>query len=475
MSSTKSKKSSIVSRVSASLEYFGVKRGEKLLIGFSGGPDSTFLITSLNLIKEEWNFELSSVYVDHGIRERHELEDEINFIKWYSGKLGIPCYIEKIPDGQILKVAKERGISSEEYARNQRYSILYKLSAELKVSGIVLGHTYDDQTETLIMRFFAGSDFTGLSGIQGKRGMLIRPLITIKKNEIVSYLKQHHIRYRIDSTNLKDDYLRNKIRHNLIPKLQDIFPGYESALNTFAFKMRQLQNYTEGEIECRYNYIKVENGYKIDGYWFIQLPGFLRVRFVYFIFNKMQEFDNEPIDKLPYNFLRVLLDKDKLQKRKVILKGYGIKLFWNGDMLFYERDVVSTVKKGYLIKLEKNVPYNIDFLNISIKLSDVLDHNMNDDVLKLEKGSIREPLVLRTWREGDRIKIKGGKKSVKKVFQELKIPEDKRNIIPLLVDREGIKVILGKPLGYGNVSSYGILVKREKDKSLNIIIRITEK
>ena len=100
---------------------------------------------------------------------------------------------------------------------------------------------------------------------------------------------------------------------------------------------------------------------------------------------------------------------------------------------------------------------------------------MNDDVLQLKKESLREPVVLRTWREGDRIKIKGGKKSVKKVFQELKIPEDKRNIIPLLVDREGIKVILGKPLGHGNVSSYGIPAKREKDKSLNIIIRITEK
>jgi len=475
MSSTKKNRNSIITKVSVSLKRFGVKAGEKLLIGFSGGPDSTFLMTSLNLLKKDWNFKLLSVYVDHGIRKRDELEGEINFVESYSTQLNIPCYIEKIKDGEIQKTAGERGISSEEYAREKRYSILYRLALTLKASRIVLGHTYDDQVETIIMRFFNGSDYTGLSGMPGKRGIIIRPLISIKKNEITAYLKQHGIPYRTDSTNLKDDYLRNRIRHNIIPKIQGVFPGYESALNNFAVKMGELKSFTEREIVNNCNYTKVKKGYKIDGYWFIQLPGFLRVRFIYYIFNNRPKYSDKLIEKVPYNFLSVLLYKDKIQKRKVVLKGYGFKLYWKGDELFYERDVVSTVKKGYLIKIGKNVHYNIDFLHISITLSEDIEQYAQGDILKIRKGNIREPIVLRSWREGDRIRIKGGKKLIKKVFQELKIPENERDNIPLLVDREGVKIILGKSMGFDNVCSYDIMVKREKAKELNIFIKITEK
>ncbi|NOY09170.1 MAG: tRNA lysidine(34) synthetase TilS [Spirochaetes bacterium] len=474
MSLTKKNHNNFKQRISDAFKRLGVPAGGRLLVGFSGGPDSTFLLYLLSKLKQDWNFELFAAYIDHGMRSKTELREETRFVKSFSGEMGVPLYIERIPEGDIRKGSAAEGISVEEYARNRRYSLFKGLALKVKASRIVLGHNYDDQIETIIMRFFQGSNFSGLSGIPEKRDIIIRPLINFSKSEILGYLKEHNIPFSVDSTNLKTDYLRNKVRHKLMPVISEVFPGYDTGIQVFSEKMKVLKEFSENEILHNKN-IKICNaGYKIDGSWFVGLPGFLRIEIVYYLFDKMMSSDKIFHKRIPYRFLRILLDKDMIQKRKIIIKGYGFKLSWKKRSLFWERDVVYDRKKGYFIVIKKNIVYDIDFLHFSITLSEDIGNTVCDEVLHVDSECLNEPVILRSWKDGDKIKVRRGARLIKKIFQELKIPEFKRDLIPLITDREGIKLILAGPLGYDNIYGYNIKSKKSSGDKLNIMIKYME-
>ena len=190
--------------------------------------------------------------------------------------------------------------------------------------------------------------------------------------------------------------------------------------------------------------------------------------------SKMMSTDKVFHKRIPYRFLRILLDKEIVQKRKIVIKGYGFKLSWKKRSLFWERDVVYNRKKGYFIVIRKNVVYDIDFLHFSITLSEDIDNTVYDEVLPVDIECLNEPVVLRSWEDGDRIKARRGTKLIKKIFQELKIPVYKRDMVPLVTDREGIKLILAGPLGYGNVYGYDIKNKNSSGDKLNIMIKYME-
>ncbi|MCX5693540.1 MAG: tRNA lysidine(34) synthetase TilS [Candidatus Omnitrophica bacterium] len=190
---------------------------DKIVIGVSGGPDSLALLYVLDSLKKELNFSLHIAHLDHSLRS--DSYRDAKFIERLSKNLGLPCAISKIN----LKKLHKKG-SLEEAARNARYNFFVKLAKKIKADKIALGHNLDDQAETVLMRILRGAGLYGLRGILPKRTIfgfsVIRPLIGIRRKEIECYLKRNKIKPRIDSTNLKDIYLRNKIRNNLIPLLE---------------------------------------------------------------------------------------------------------------------------------------------------------------------------------------------------------------------------------------------------------------
>jgi tRNA(Ile)-lysidine synthase len=199
-----------------------LSRGDYVLLGLSGGPDSTCLLSLLSNLVDEFELTLSAMYIDHGLRP-DETPDEIRSCTALCTKLGVSFSVEKI------ELDKEKG-NLQESARDNRY---WKLEVEALQAGanrIALGHTLDDQVETFMMRVLRGAGPAGLAGIPPVRGKIIRPLIAIRKNEILNYIDEKKLTYCTDSSNLKTDYLRNRLRKEIMPTLEDINPSLTETL-----------------------------------------------------------------------------------------------------------------------------------------------------------------------------------------------------------------------------------------------------
>ena len=190
-----------------------ISKGDSIVIGLSGGADSVFLTLILNEIKDEFNLKLKAVHINHQLRG-DESERDMLFCKNLCKKLDIDFVCEKI---DVKAQAKLRNKGIEEAAREIRYECFKN---ECENGKIATAHNLDDLAETLIFNITRGSGVLGLCSIPIKRENIIRPILYVSREEIEQYLKNANQDFVVDSTNLTDDYSRNKIRHNVIPTLK---------------------------------------------------------------------------------------------------------------------------------------------------------------------------------------------------------------------------------------------------------------
>lgn len=195
-----------------------IQRGDKILIAVSGGPDSLALLFQLSGLKTRLGLTLHIAHMDHSLRK--DSRTDALFVKRWADKLKIPVIIK-----QLNPEIKNRKGSLEESLRNARLDFFIRSARKIKADKVALGHNLDDQAETILMRLLRGTGLSGLSGISPKRKIrgviFIRPLLETSRREIEDFLKRKGIKPRIDSTNKEDLFLRNKIRHNLIPLLKN--------------------------------------------------------------------------------------------------------------------------------------------------------------------------------------------------------------------------------------------------------------
>ncbi len=197
--------------------YNLINKGEKIVVGVSGGPDSVALLLLLNTLKKELKISLHIAHLDHMLRSNSYKDRE--FVEKLAERLNIPVTAAKI---NVKELAKKGSL--EEIARNARLGFLFKVARDVKADKIALGHNLDDQAETVLMRVIRGAGLYGLSGILPKKEIyrreIIRPLIEVRRKEIEGFLKRKRVQPRIDTSNLKDIYFRNKIRNRLVPLLE---------------------------------------------------------------------------------------------------------------------------------------------------------------------------------------------------------------------------------------------------------------
>lgn len=236
------KRNTFLEKVKATIaKYSMLSGGETVLVGLSGGPDSVCLLSVLNSLKEELNLKLHAVYVDHGLRP-DETPDEIEFCRKLCQEMSVPFTARTI---DVKTYARELGMNLQEAARELRYKIFDELFHEIKAERIALGHTADDQMETFFMRFFRGSGPGGLAGIPPVRAKIIRPLIEIERQEIEEFLKVRGLHYIVDSSNLKEDYLRNRLRLSFIREFKKINPRIAQTLSRTMDILREEERYFE--------------------------------------------------------------------------------------------------------------------------------------------------------------------------------------------------------------------------------------
>ncbi len=208
-----------------------LKPRTSLLIGCSGGPDSVCLLHLLVRLREQWNFRLRVLHLNHGLRGRAANRDEA-FVKKLAWKLKLPVYSRR---RAVLQETASRKLSPEEACREIRYRFFAEAARHFKIFKIALAHTQDDQAETVLMRMLQGTGLRGLAAIRTQirqgRVTYVRPLLEFSKKEILQYLKENALSYCRDGSNHSMRFVRNRIRKKLLPLLaKEINPRVSAAL-----------------------------------------------------------------------------------------------------------------------------------------------------------------------------------------------------------------------------------------------------
>ncbi|MFQ5353305.1 MAG: tRNA lysidine(34) synthetase TilS [Thermodesulfobacteriota bacterium] len=234
----------MISTVRDTIKKFSMlTSGQRVLVAVSGGPDSMVMLHVLMELREELGIELGVAHLNHNLRG-DESKRDLKFVKDRAAEEGLTFFGRTLRAGTLKKAGQADGPQAA--ARKKRLLFLHDVARRFKANRIAMGHTMDDQAETMIMRFMKGSGLAGLSGIWPVRGLLIKPLLETKRSEVMSFIEEQSIPYIVDSTNLKDSYLRNDIRHHLIPFIEEHYnPSIVESLARTAGVLRHDNDFIE--------------------------------------------------------------------------------------------------------------------------------------------------------------------------------------------------------------------------------------
>ncbi|MFA7209599.1 MAG: tRNA lysidine(34) synthetase TilS [Parcubacteria group bacterium] len=215
----------------ASSQYGFWNTGSKIILGVSGGPDSVCLLDIFLRLRKTYAFELRIAHVNYGLRKKDSLKDE-KFVQELAEKNGLAI--------DILRPEITSAENLENRLRDIRYDFFEKIRQENHFDLVAVAHNLDDQAETLLMRLMRGSGLAGLSAMKFKSGNIIRPLLATSRQEITDYLENRGLESRLDKTNLASDFLRNKIRHGLIPYIENSYnPDIKRTLSDSAVSIAE--------------------------------------------------------------------------------------------------------------------------------------------------------------------------------------------------------------------------------------------
>ena len=229
--------------------YHLIRPGDRIIVGVSGGPDSTALCYLLNTLKHQLGLEIYVAHFNHNLRKNAGKDER--FVKKFADRLGLPCVREEWHHSS----SSQKG-SVEEKAREKRMAFFCKWAKKLNAQSVALAHTQDDLAETVLMRILRGSGLMGMRAILPKRfihqTMFIRPLLNVTEKEILAFLKTHHLSYHRDPSNRSLRFFRNKIRIKLLPLLEKEYnPQIKSVLATLSQSITQDYDYLKQQTDTR--------------------------------------------------------------------------------------------------------------------------------------------------------------------------------------------------------------------------------
>lgn len=411
-------------------KYNLIRDNDNIVVGFSGGPDSIFLVEMLFKLQKTINFKFCLVHINHMLRGDDANADE-EFSCEYAKKNGVEIFNKKI---DIAKIASETKKTFEEIGREERYKFFKAVYDEIGANKIATAHNKDDQIETFLFRLIRGTSLQGLEGINIKKANLIRPIAEIYKADILKYLNKNQIQYKIDKTNFENEYTRNSIRLDLIPFI-------EKRYNTkFKDKIYSLIE------EIRAN--NSQNSISLDEY--IQEDKKINLE-------KLKTLSSFNIKKLLGDFLNknnILVSRNKLEEIENILDKNGTKKI-DLSKIFY------LIKDYNFIYLEKKTENKNISLEKNFKIGESIEFNKNLISAKLYDANIDKldnynvvidlpldsEIKVRYKKEGDKIILTSSNKKITKKLKDLfinkKIPKDTREKIPVLLYKDDIIWIAG--------------------------------
>ncbi|WP_099203712.1 tRNA lysidine(34) synthetase TilS [Miniphocaeibacter massiliensis] len=409
-----------------------IEVNDKIVLGFSGGPDSVFLLHILNEIRLEYKLELLAIHINHSIR-KEAVKDEL-FSKKMAEKLGIKFKSYKI---DVPNYAKENRLSLEDAGRQVRYGILKKEAIKLgNNSKIAVGHHKDDSVETVIMNFIRGSGTNGLIGIKEKNDNIIRPILCVAKSEILEYLNRKDINYVIDETNYENDYKRNQVRNDVIPYLVKNFnPNIVNTTWNMSNIIKEEQNFINDYIH-NLDIIK-----KVGKAYFIKIEDMKKCHKAIqrnIIFEVYERLNGNRKDLSYFNVETILKLLEK-SNASFEIKNYRI---YNYDgKLFFRDKVEEVVNDRILVKIGKII--ELEDYTIKVELVDNENIKFSRNVSYFNPEILELNLYFRKRKEGDSIKLDGFTKKIKDIFIDKKVDKYIRDKIPILASNKEIYWVLG--------------------------------
>ncbi|MBQ7638874.1 MAG: tRNA lysidine(34) synthetase TilS [Clostridia bacterium] len=404
-------------------KYSMLRPGDDVLVGFSGGADSTCLLSLLYENRSVLGISVRAAHINHGLRGQEAERDEL-FAKSFCEERGIPFFVLH---ADVASSAREKGISEELAGREVRYGFFKSLSPDK----IATAHTLSDVCETLLMNISRGASLKGLCSIPPVRGNVIRPLIECTRAETEYYCSDNGIDFVVDSTNVENDHTRNKIRNRVLPEIKKIYPAFESAALRCINSARLENDYIEKTVVELYD--KLCDGASLDVSGFSELHEAARLRLIakFISQNVKSDFETKHL---------MLIDAN------IFVKGFSLSLPGG-------QTVRTDSKKLFFVSEEKNS--DAVFQETVLKKEDLRgsfcfngypvfftqtasEGHFQRNAADFDK--IDGTVVIRPRKEGDRISLAGRKctKTLKKLFCELKIPVEERSGIPVIADKNGI-------------------------------------
>ena len=422
-----------------------VKSGDKILVGLSGGPDSVCMLSLLCSIREGEKIEIAAAHINHMLRGEEANKDE-EYSKKLCEELGVRFFSKRI---DINKYALETGKSSELAGREARYNFFNEIINKINFNKIATAHNANDQAETILMRIMRGTGLEGLGGIPVEReGKYIRPILFMKREEVEQYCKENNLTPHIDATNLERIYSRNKVRLDILPYMKNNFnPNVVETINRMALLLQEDNNFIEEEVNKVYknNCTEKDNSIVINKMLFEKHNSIVTrvIRKALFTINK-SNYDMEMKNIEDIIELRNL----GTNKRVDLPKGiYAENVY--GDIIIKKREVVESRVSNELILDKKDILHNeviFDEYIINFHVNNNKDIKQeNNELIKSFDYDKINSVTIRFRKDGDRIIPLGmkGSKKLKDIFIDMKIPQEKRNKIPLIQFDDDISWIIG--------------------------------
>ncbi len=430
-------------------EHNMLKPDDRVVVGVSGGPDSTALIHLLCRLKQEYKLDIWIAHLNHELRR--EAGEEAESVKRFASQLKIPVISDSL---NVALFAKQKKISLEMAAREVRYKFFERVSRKVEATKIALGHTASDQVETLLMRLIRGAGLDGLAGIPPTRGKIIRPLISVFREEIEKYCQGYNLYPHRDSSNQELSFFRNKVRLRLIPFIaREYNSQFIQVLFRTANILREDKKCLDEVAEEALKKLILErsNGQiVIDAETLLSsLSLSLQRRVVRKLIQGVKG------DLKNINFIHI----DKIIKLK---SDKGTKVInLPGDIL---------AKREYrrlVIKKDEQEPLSF-FSPLAVPGKTILSHpgylfesklfckkssyfSPDSHCIQLDWNKLTGSLSLRGREKGDKFQPLGmkGEKKLKDFFIDLKVPRQQRDKIPILVSGERIVWVVGYRIDEG--------------------------
>ncbi len=414
----------------AGLDSVFFKSTDSILLGVSGGADSVaMLFACLSIIKKAGGSpeRMKVVTIDHNIRPKEESGGDAAFVQNLCYENNVECHLVVLPKGLVELTAAERMKGVEESARFLRYQAFDGIIKRLNAGLFCLAHNRNDQLETLIMRFFQGSDTASSCGIPRSRGVFCRPMLDISRQDIERYLELLDVPFRMDKTNFDEAFLRNRIRSVLMPAVSKVMPGWDKSVLAGAEKQAENKAVLDAAasgVEWHCEKKGSATRVFIDLSLFYSLLPAIRRMALYRAFNQLE------LDfRVPYKLIKEVVHSDYNIKNDTMFScsSSGLRVYRDETCLYVELEesVKTECVEGFYSLIDSPGVYKLPFGTIQAKeiFSCDLSHT---------RTLFAVPVVLRSPQPSDCVIHGGVKKNLMEYFAEIKIPTEKRHGIPVI-------------------------------------------